>query len=198
MTHYANFDDIPRGEFSIISADPPWKFLTYSPKGKLKKSAELHYRTMDLDQIAELPVADLAAPDCALFLWATAPMLLEGLAMMGAWGFKYKTNLAWGKTTKHGKISYGLGFRIRNSHEHILLGVRGNPKNTRTERSLIMAQVREHSRKPDEAATLIERWLPGARRIDLFGGRTTRPGWSSFGNQAGVFDEKIADVETAR
>lgn len=196
MTHYTNFDDIPRGAFDLICADCPWKFLTYSPKGKLKKSAELHYRTMDLDQIAELPVAELAAPDCALFLWATAPMLLEGLAMMGAWGFKYKSNLVWGKTTKHGKVAFSTGYRIRNSHEHLLLGVRGNPKNTHGERSLILAKVRAHSQKPDEAAALMERWLPGARRIDLFGGRTTRPGWHSYGDQPGLFDEKIADAET--
>ena len=187
--HYLNFDDIPRGAFSIISADPPWAFKTYSNKGK-EKSADRHYSCMSLDEIAALPVADIAAPDCALFLWATAPMLQEGLAMMNAWNFIYKSNIAWGKMTKHGKIAYGLGFRIRNSHEHLLIGVRGNPKNTRTERSLILSPTREHSRKPDEAAVLIEKWLPDARRIDLFGGRTTRSGWCSFGDQPGMFDMK--------
>jgi N6-adenosine-specific RNA methylase IME4 len=191
--HYLNFDDIPRGKYSLIAADPPWKFLTYSEKGKLKKSAERHYRTMTLEAIAALPVGDLAATDAVLFLWGTAPMLLQGLAMMETFGFTYKTNLVWGKLTKHGKISFGTGYRIRNSHEHLLIGVRGNPKNTKSERSLILSMVREHSRKPDEAAALMERWLPGATRIDLFGGRTTRPGWDSFNNdQVGIFDVKEA------
>lgn len=184
MTHYTDFSEIPRGCWDVICSDPPWKFATYSAKGKLKKSAELHYNTMDLDDIAALPVAELAAPDCALFLWATAPMLLEGLAMLGNWGFQYKSNLAWGKLTRHGKVAFSTGYRLRGSHEHLLLGVRGNPKNTRSERSLILAKTREHSQKPDEAAALIERWLPGARRIELFS-RTARPGWSAFGDEIG-------------
>lgn len=191
--HYLNFDDIPRRNYSVICLDPPWKFLTYSEKGKLKKSAERHYKTWTLDEIAALPVADLATDDAALFLWGTAPMLPQALAMMATLGFTYKSNIAWGKyNAATRKIAFGTGYRIRNSHEHLLIGVRGNPKNTRTERSLILSRVREHSRKPDEAALLIERWLPGAARIDLFGGRTTRAGWCSFGNQPGIFDMKEA------
>jgi N6-adenosine-specific RNA methylase IME4 len=191
--HYLNFDDIPRGVFSIISADPPWRFVTYSAKGKLKKSAELHYPTMTLDDIAALPVAEIAAPDCGLFLWATAPMLQEALAMMNAWGFTYKSHGVWGKLTRHGKIAFGTGYRLRNSHEIWLVGVRGNPKNTKSERSLILSPVRAHSQKPDEAAELMERWLPDARRIDLFGGRTTRQSWDSYGDQPGIFDQdKVA------
>jgi N6-adenosine-specific RNA methylase IME4 len=190
--HYLNFDDIPRGKYSLIACDPAWRFITYSEKGKLKKSAECHYPTMSLAEIAALPVSHLAAPDAALFLWATAPMLQEALAMMNAWGFVYKSNIAWVKTTKHGKIAFGTGYRIRNSHEHLLIGVRGNPKNTKSERSAIISRVREHSRKPDEAAVLMERWLPGAARIDLFGGRTTRAEWDSWSDQPGIFDVKEA------
>jgi N6-adenosine-specific RNA methylase IME4 len=190
--HYRHFDDIPRQAYTVISADPPWRFETYSAKGKLKKSAELHYPTLSLAEIAALPVSQLATPDAVLFLWGTAPMLLQAIAMMEAFGFTYKSNLVWVKTTKHGKIAFGTGYRIRNSHEHLLIGVRGNPKNTKSERSAIISQLREHSRKPDEAAELMERWLPGATRIDLFGGRATRAGWDSFGNQPGLFDAEAA------
>ena len=187
MLAFERIEDIPRGVYQILVADPPWRFKTYSEKGKLKKSAERHYSTMDLLEIGRLPVAELAAPDCALFLWATAPMLREALWLMEKWNFEYKSNLVWGKTTRHGRIAFGTGYRIRNSHEMLTLGVRGNPKNTKTERSLIMAQVREHSQKPEESYSLIERWLPGARRLDLFG-RTRRPGWDIFGDQIGKFD----------
>jgi N6-adenosine-specific RNA methylase IME4 len=193
MTHFDYFDAIPRFKYDLICADPPWRFETYSAKGKLKKSAELHYKTWTLDEISALPLADLASLNAALFLWATVPMLQEALAMMSGWGFTYKSNIAWGKYNHAtGKVAFGTGYRIRNAHEHLLIGVRGNPKNTASERSLILSRVREHSRKPDEAAELMERWLPGARRIDLFGGRTTRPDWDSFGDQPGIFDSEEA------
>lgn len=188
---YNRFEDIPQGAFSILACDPPWKFTTYSEKGKLKKSAECHYATMDLLDIGKLPVAGLAAPDCALFLWATAPMLRHAFWLMDKWDFEYKTNLVWGKTTRNNKISFGTGYRIRNSHEHVLLGVRGNPKNSRAERSLLMERVREHSRKPEGFYSLVERWLPDARRLDIFG-RERRPGWETFGDQIGKFEAEAA------
>jgi N6-adenosine-specific RNA methylase IME4 len=181
------FGNLQPASFSVIVADPPWRFATYSEKGR-GKSADRHYRCMTLDGIKALPVARLAASDCALFLWATAPMLPEALAVMAAWGFTYKSNLVWGKTTRFGKISFGTGYRIRNSHEHILIGTIGNPKNSRGERSLLMAQVREHSRKPDEFYEMVERWQPGARRLELFS-RQSRPGWQHWGNETGKFDE---------
>jgi N6-adenosine-specific RNA methylase IME4 len=188
---YNRFEDIPQGAFSIIAADPPWRFATYSQKGKEKKSAELHYGTMTLEDIRALPVASLAAPDCALFLWTTAPMLAEGMRVMTEWGFQYKSFGVWGKTTRHGKIAFGTGYRLRSACEPFLVGTRGNPKNTRGERSLIMAGVREHSQKPDEFYALVERWMPEARRLDLFS-RTRRSGWSAFGDEIGKFDEVAA------
>jgi N6-adenosine-specific RNA methylase IME4 len=177
--------------YDVIVADPPWRFMTYSPKGKEKKSAECHYVTMTLDDIKSMPVSKLAAPDCALFLWATAPMFLQALEIVTAWGFVYKSQGIWHKTTRHGKTAFGTGYRIRNAHEHWIIATRGNPKNTRTERSVIMAKVREHSRKPDEFFQMVERWLPSARRLDLFS-RETRVGWDSYGDQAGKFDLEAA------
>lgn len=78
-------------KYNIIYADPPWQFKTYSKRGSLKKSADCHYSCMDLEDIKALPVADIAAEDCILFLWVTFPLLREGLEVMRAWGFTYKT-----------------------------------------------------------------------------------------------------------
>ena len=180
------FTGLQRGGYDVIVADPAWRFQTYSAKGKLKKSAECHYATMTLEQIKALPVADLAAPDCALFLWATAPMLREAIEVMDAWGFEYKSHGIWGKVTVRGRLAFGTGYRIRNSHEPWLIGTRGKPKNTKGERSLLMAPLRDHSRKPEEFYAMVERWMPNARRLDLFS-RTDRPTWSSWGNQTGLF-----------
>lgn len=185
---YRRIEEIPEGQvYDLLVADPPWKFLTRSDKGKLKKSAECHYRTMDLDEIKALSIARLAAPDCALLLWGTAPMFQQALEVAAAWGWQYKSQGMWHKTTKHGKTSFGTGFRIRNSHEPFIIAVRGNPKNTKAERSVIMAQVREHSRKPDEFYQMAERWLPGARRLDIFG-RELRDGWDVMGDEADKFE----------
>lgn len=184
---YSRFEDIPAGAYDVLVADPPWRFQTYSEKGKEKKSAELHYGTMRIEEIRALPVARLAAPNCALFLWTTAPMLVEGLRVMAEWGFQYKSFGIWGKTTKHGKIAFGTGYRLRNSTEIFLLGTRGAPKNTRGERSLLMAGVRAHSQKPEEFYAMVERWMPAARRLDMFA-RQRRPGWSAFGDEIGKFD----------
>lgn len=187
-TWYRRIEDIPEGQtYSLLSADPPWIFQTRSDRGKLKKSAECHYRTMALDDIKALPVARLAAPDCALLLWATAPMFLQALEVMAAWGFAYKSQGVWHKLTVNGKTSFGTGFRIRNSHEPFIIATRGNPKNTKSERSIIAAKVRAHSQKPDEFYQMAERWMPDVRRLDLFG-RELRPKWDVMGDEADKFE----------
>lgn len=172
--------------YSLIAADPPWKFETYSAKGE-GKSPQRHYKCMTLADIQALPVGHLAAPDCALFLWATAPMLPEALDTMKAWGFAYKTHGIWVKTTKSGGLAFGTGYRIRNCHEPFLIGVTGNPQNTKGERSVILSQIREHSRKPDDFYEMCERWLPDAQRAEIFG-RQSRPGWDVWGDEAEKFD----------
>jgi N6-adenosine-specific RNA methylase IME4 len=181
------FDPLERGVYSVVVADPPWRFATYSQKGKLKKSAERHYDTLTLEEIKALPVAELATPDCALVLWGTAPMLRESLDVMEAWGFEYKSHGIWGKLTVNGRLAFGTGYRIRNSHEIWLIGTRGNPKNTKGERSLLMAPLREHSRKPDEFYTMVERWMPNVRRADLFS-RQSRLNWEGWGFERAKFD----------
>jgi N6-adenosine-specific RNA methylase IME4 len=120
---------LPRGRFGAIYADPPWSFATWS-KTRQTRAAESHYDVMDLDAIKALPVADLAAPDCACFMWSINSMLPEALAVMEAWGFKYKTiAFSWAKRTPSGEAWHmGLGYWTRQNTEHCLLGTRGKPR----------------------------------------------------------------------
>lgn len=174
--------------YDFIMADPPWRFETYSAAGE-EKSPQAHYATMTLDAIAALPVADLARTNCLLWLWATAPLMEAQFDIVRRWGFEPKTSGVWVKTTSGGKVAFGTGYVLRNAHEPFIIAARGKPKTARTERSVIMAQIREHSRKPDEAYGSAERLMPYARRADLFS-RQRRPGWDGWGLELGVFDDQ--------
>jgi N6-adenosine-specific RNA methylase IME4 len=189
------FVGLPPGVFKAIIADPPWTFRAYSDKG-LKKSPQMHYACMNLDAIKALPVADLAHPDgCALALWATAPMLEQAIEVMRAWGFTYKTMGAWAKRSKTGeKWAFGTGHILRSAAEPWLIGTIGRPPVlARDERNLIVAPVREHSRKPDTLHSKMAR-LYGGPAAELFA-RETRAGWSAWGNEATRFDAiAAADV----
>jgi len=145
------------------------------------------YSTMDLDAIKDLPVADAAADPAHLYLWVPNALLPEGLAVMAAWGFAYKSNIVWHKVRKDGgSDGRGVGFYFRNVTELVLFGVRG--KNARTgpagrrQVNLIGTRKREHSRKPDELYDLIEACSAGPR-LELFA-RGSRPGWTTWGDQA--------------
>jgi N6-adenosine-specific RNA methylase IME4 len=183
--------------FDLIMADPPWRFDLWSERGE-EKSPQAQYATMDLDAIKALPVADLAAQDCLLWLWATFPMLPDALAVMDAWGFRYVTGGAWAKRTRHDKAAFGTGYVLRSSCEPFLIGKIGDPKTTRavrnivtTEALLIEAEALGHSRKPADAYAAAEALMPDARRADLFS-RRSRPGWEAWGNEAGKFDGEAA------
>jgi N6-adenosine-specific RNA methylase IME4 len=186
--------------YELIMADPAWRERMRSKKGELK-SPERHYRTMTIAEIKAMPVNHLAAPDCVLFLWGVWPLMLHGGdpehhfagadasrspigEVMHAWGFRYVTGGAWHKKTRHGKTAFGPGYRARSSCEPFLLGIRGRPVNSRSERNLIEGLARAHSQKPEEAYAWCERYLPGARRAELFS-RTARPGWDTWGDEAG-------------
>ena len=183
------------GGYGAIYADPPWRFSTYSDKGK-GRSAEAHYDCMSLPEIKAMPVASWAAPDAALFLWATDPMLRHALDVMEAWGFKYKTvAFYWVKLNKGADGMFltpkdfftGMGFWTRANPEMCLLGSRGQPKRQNTDvAKLLLAQRREHSRKPEMAYERIERLVDGPY-LELFA-RAGRPGWDRLGNQAALFD----------
>jgi N6-adenosine-specific RNA methylase IME4 len=175
------FGPLQRGAYGVILADPPWRFVTWSQTRQYKAPAQ-HYPVMGLDTIKALPVADLAAPDCLLLLWATQAQLHQAFSVMQCWGFEFKSSGAWAKQSPTGaKWAFGTGFLLRSAAEFWLIGTRGRPKpESRSERNLIVASVREHSRKPDQAYEMLERMFPSQRRCELFA-RFSRPGWDQWG-----------------
>jgi N6-adenosine-specific RNA methylase IME4 len=189
------------GQYRVIYADPPWRFATYSDKGK-GRSAEAHYDCLSLQDIKSFPVAAWAAADAVLLLWATDPLLPRALEVIEAWGFAYKTvGFYWVKLNKsvEGRLSRewpllaerdfftGLGFWTRANPEPCLLATRGQPRRRAGDvAKLLIAPRREHSRKPDETYARIERLLPGPY-LELFA-RQSRPGWDGVGDQDALFD----------
>jgi N6-adenosine-specific RNA methylase IME4 len=176
------------GGYRAIYADPPWRFATYSDKGK-GRSAEAHYDCLSLNEIKALPVAAWAAPDAVLLMWATDPLLPQALDVVRAWGFTYKTvGFYWVKRNLGGDGFFtGMGFWTRANPEMCLLATRGHPRRRGADvPRLLVAPRREHSRKPEEAYARIERLVEGPY-LELFA-RATRPGWHTLGNQAGLFD----------
>lgn len=176
---------LPPGPFDMIMADPPWRFKSNSI-AKPGKNAVGKYRCMTIAEIKAMPIADLSAPDCLLWLWATAPMFHLQLDVVSAWGFRYSTSGVWVKRTRAGKMAFGTGFRLRNSHEPFIIATRGRPKTARNVRSAFDGLLRKHSQKPEEGYLLAESLMAGddVRRLDLFS-RTDRPGWTAWGDEAG-------------
>ncbi len=173
--------------FRTIMADPPWRFQNATGKVAPEHRRLSRYGTMTLEAIAALPVAGLAEDTAHLYLWVPNALLPEGLAVMQAWGFAYKSNLVWHKVRKDGgSDGRGVGFYFRNVTELILFGVRGRKARTlgpgRRQVNMIETRKREHSRKPDEQYALIEACSPGPY-LELFG-RGVRPGWTTWGHQA--------------
>lgn len=187
MIEHGPFQGLQAHGYSVLVADPPWSFATYSNKGH-KKTAHAQYTCMNLKDIKALPVADLAAPNCALFMWATQAMIPEALATLEAWGFRYLSLGSWAKQSKTGRTwAFGTGYRLRSASEYYFLGMRGNLKqNSKSIRNLIVAPVREHSRKPDELRANAEKMFDGPY-CELFA-RESAPGWASWGNQRAQFD----------
>lgn len=173
------------GSFKAILSDPPWRFTNSTGKVAPEHKRLARYSTLHLDEIKALPVAALAAPTAHLYLWCPNALLPDGLAVMAAWGFTYKSNIVWHKIRKDGgSDGRGVGFYFRNVTELILFGVRG--KNARTlapgrrQVNVVETRKREHSRKPDELYGLIEACSPGPY-LELFA-RFRRPGWTSWGD----------------
>lgn len=176
-----------KGKYQTILADPPWQFQNRTGKMAPEHKRLSRYSTMDLKQIKALPVADVTEAPAHLYLWVPNALLTEGLEVMKAWGFEYKTNLIWYKIRKDGgPDGRGVGFYFRNVTEMVLFGVRGKKARTldpgRTQVNLISSKKREHSRKPDEMYQLIEQCSPGPY-LELFA-RGGRKGWSQWGNEA--------------
>lgn len=177
--------DWPLGEYAAIVADPPWHFATRSAWGRGRCPK---YPTMSMDELFALPVPMISAPDSVLLLWATDPMLPEALDLIRAWGFAYKTiGFTWVKLNPSGAGDFmGTGYWTRANPEHCLLATRGRPQRLASDvRRLIVAPVREHSRKPESAFRRTERLVAGPY-CELFA-RTRRPGWTSWGNDLDRF-----------
>lgn len=173
--------------FSTVLADPPWRFQNSTGKIAPEHRRLSRYGTLSLEEIMALPVEDMTATPAHLYLWVPNALLAEGLAVMNAWGFTYKSNIVWHKIRKDGgPDGRGVGFYFRNVTEMVLFGVRGKHARTlapgRSQVNFIATRKREHSRKPDELYSIIESCSPGPY-IELFA-RGARPGWECWGNQA--------------
>jgi N6-adenosine-specific RNA methylase IME4 len=173
--------------FATILADPPWQFVNRTGKMAPEHRRLSRYSTMTLPEICALPVEQVAAPTAHLYLWCPNALLPEGLQVMKAWGFNYKSNIVWHKIRKDGgSDGRGVGFYFRNVTEVILFGVRGKNARTlrpgRTQVNLIATRKREHSRKPDEQYHVIESCSPGPY-LELFS-RGVRKKWAVWGNEA--------------
>jgi N6-adenosine-specific RNA methylase IME4 len=181
------FPELMPLRYRAIIADPAWQFKLRSKKGEAK-SPQAHYRCMPFDEMAALPVSHLAADDCALFMWAWAPMIPEALALMTAWGFKFKTMGTWAKQSSTGrKWHFGPGYILRGAAEYYMVGTIGKPqRKSKSVRNLIIAPVREHSRKPDNLHADVEALYDGPY-AELFG-RSRRQGWDAWGNQLDKFE----------
>jgi N6-adenosine-specific RNA methylase IME4 len=184
-TDLLNFVDDRK--FATILADPPWRFSNKTGKVAPEHKRLSRYNTLSFGEIEALPIGRITTPSAHLYLWCPNALLPEGLSIMKAWGFTYKSNVVWHKIRKDGgSDGRGVGFYFRNVTELILFGVRG--KNARTlaagrrQVNLLATRKREHSRKPDEQYAIIEACSPGPY-FELFA-RGTRKNWSTWGNQA--------------
>jgi N6-adenosine-specific RNA methylase IME4 len=191
------FSDLPKGHFGAILADPPWQFKTLWATATGPGNRNADYPTMDIPELCKLPVRELAAPDCVLFMWGIWILLPRAFDVIRDWGFEYKTcAFDWMKANANqidmfredGDVQMGMGYWTRANSEPCLLATRGKPKRLNADvRQGIIAPRREHSRKPDGVHQRIERLVAGPY-LELFA-RQKRPGWTVWGNQTDKFTE---------
>jgi N6-adenosine-specific RNA methylase IME4 len=177
--------------YRTILADPPWRFTNRTGKIAPEHRRLSRYGTMSVEDICRLPVETAADEQAHLYLWVPNALLPEGLAVMKAWGFTYKSNIVWHKIRKDGgSDGRGVGFYFRNVTELVLFGIRGKNNRTlppgRRQVNLVSSRKREHSRKPDELYEVVEACSPSPR-LELFA-RSCRPEWVCWGDQAEVYD----------
>ncbi len=183
---------LPNKKYEIIYADPPW---SYGDKGFGKRPNDAtvkgsfapesgRYKTMRLIDIMALPVKAITEKNCALFLWATSPLLPEAFSVIDAWGFKYKTvAFCWTKITSTGKEVANLGQWTLGNIELCLLGTKGSPKRTnRTIRQLVTAKRREHSQKPEDVRSRIDALFGTASKLEMFA-RHKHFEWDTWGDE---------------
>lgn len=180
------FNFVNHHKFYTVLADPPWQFQNRTGKMAPEHKRLSRYGTMTLDDILELPVAQMVRDTAHLYLWVPNALVAEGLEVMKRWGFTYKTNVVWYKVRKDGGPDRrGVGFYFRNVTELVLFGTRGKNGRTlkpgRTMPNLLATRKREHSRKPDEFYDVVEACSPGPY-LELFA-RHARPGWYQWGDE---------------
>jgi N6-adenosine-specific RNA methylase IME4 len=174
------------GGFGTVLADPPWRFANRTGKVAPEHRRLSRYDTMSAGEVAALPVGELAASQAHCYLWVPNALVADGLAVLAAWGFTYKTMIVWAKRRKDGgPDGRGVGFYFRNVTEPVLFGTRGRLRTLapgRRQVNMIETRKREHSRKPDEIYALVEACSPGPY-LELFA-RYPQPGWTSWGDEA--------------
>lgn len=179
-------DNLAGSDFGTVLADPPWRFMNRTGKVAPEHKRLDRYDTMSVEEICELPVADVMAKQSHCYLWVPNALIREGLDVLDAWGFTYKTMIVWAKRRKDGgPDGRGVGFYFRNVTEPVLFGVRGKLRTAQPGRSqvnMIETQKREHSRKPDELYPIIEGCSPGPY-LEMFA-RYPQEGWTAWGNEA--------------
>ena len=173
-----------------VLADPPWQFTNRTGKMAPEHKRLNRYATLDLTEIKQIPVATACAEAAHCYLWVPNALLREGLDVLEAWGFTYKTNLIWHKIRKDGgPDGRGVGFYFRNTTELVLFGVRGKLRTLepgRRQVNILKTRKREHSRKPDELYELIERCSPGPY-LELFARGRHSSKWRVWGDQSEAY-----------
>ncbi len=175
--------------YQILYADPPWQFRNYSDKWHEihdeSRWVGKHYNTMTLDDICNLPISEITAGDCVLFLWSTSPTLGSALRVIEEWGFTYKTKaFCWAKKNRKADSFFtGMGFWTRANTEDCLLATKGHPKRIAKDVcQLVVSSRLEHSEKPPEIRERIVRLMGDLPRIELFA-RQRVEGWDCWGNE---------------
>lgn len=193
-------DSLPEGPFRTISADPPWPYGTSSsghfvipkPQDEVDRGHRgvetMGYEPMPMDEILALPVRDVADSSAHLYLWVTNAFIAEGMEVMAAWGFKYKTMLTWTKTQDSHpiRVSMKSGFYFRGATEHVLFGVRGScppPDGLALPTGYLWPRLARHSEKPHEFYRDVAEKMSPEPRLEMFA-RGPRVGWTTWGNQA--------------
>ena len=176
----------PNKKYNIIYADPAWSYKDKRDKHpRLCGGATVHYNTMSMEELKSLPVQNITADNCYIFMWATFPNLQEALDLMKSWGFIYKTlAFSWIKTNKkNGKPFFGIGYYTKSNCEVCLLGLKGKPfKESNSVSSVVIEPREEHSKKPDIVRDKIVQLCGDLPRIELFA-RQQVQGWDCWGNE---------------
>lgn len=176
-----------RGKYKVIYADPPWSFKSKKSGGSMKSGASQQYDVMTIDEMKQLNVSELCAPDCLLVMWWVGSQPQEALDLCKAWGFKLNTmtGFVWEKLTKKGNPFFGMGYTTRAGAECALIASRGKLSNiieSHSVRSVRRAEVGAHSEKPKEFRGDIELLCGDVPRLEMFA-RSSAAGWDVFGNQ---------------